>query len=73
MPIRSIRSLALAETAEAADFENVRSRLVGCLLAIGTAFIAGSFSNLMDYIQALFSFFNGLCSLSSFWVCSKSG
>jgi SSS family solute:Na+ symporter len=32
--------------------------VVGCVLAIGTAFIAGSFSNLMDYIQALFSFFN---------------
>jgi solute:Na+ symporter, SSS family len=32
--------------------------VAGCLLAIGTAFIAGSFQNLMDYIQALFSFFN---------------
>jgi solute:Na+ symporter, SSS family len=32
--------------------------VAGCLLAIGTAFIAGSFENLMDYIQALFSFFN---------------
>ncbi len=32
--------------------------VVGCLLAIGTAFLAGSYENLMDYIQALFSFFN---------------
>ena len=32
--------------------------IVGCLLAIGTAFIAGSYENLMDYIQALFSLFN---------------
>ena len=28
------------------------------LLAIGTAFIAASYSNLMDYLQQLFSFFN---------------
>ncbi|OXR40820.1 sodium:solute symporter family protein [Nocardia cerradoensis] len=27
-------------------------------IAIGTAFIAGSFSNMMDYLQTLFSFFN---------------
>jgi SSS family solute:Na+ symporter len=32
--------------------------VIGCVLAIGTAFIAGSFANLMDYIQTLFSFFN---------------
>ena len=30
----------------------------GCLIAILTAYLAGSFSNLMDYIQALASFFN---------------
>src|SRR4029078_3012281 len=30
----------------------------GCLIAIFTAYLAGSFSNLMDYIQALASFFN---------------
>ena len=30
----------------------------GCTIAIFTAFLAGSFSNLMDYIQALASFFN---------------
>ena len=30
----------------------------GCVIAIFTAFLAGSFSNLMDYIQALASFFN---------------
>ncbi len=30
----------------------------GCLIAIFTAFLAGSFSNLMDYFQALASFFN---------------
>ncbi|MBO0855706.1 MAG: sodium:solute symporter family protein [Nocardia sp.] len=27
-------------------------------VAVGTAFIAGSFSNMMDYLQTLFSFFN---------------
>ncbi|MCY7343445.1 MAG: sodium:solute symporter family protein [Pseudonocardia sp.] len=32
--------------------------VIGCVLAIGTAFLAGSYENLMDYIQALFSFFN---------------
>jgi SSS family solute:Na+ symporter len=45
--------------------------VVGSLLAIGTAFIAGSFSNLMDYIQALFSFFNAplfaIFILGLFW------
>jgi solute:Na+ symporter, SSS family len=30
----------------------------GCVVAIFTAYLAGSFSNLMDYIQALASFFN---------------
>jgi SSS family solute:Na+ symporter len=30
----------------------------GCVVAILTAFLAGSFSNLMDYFQALASFFN---------------
>ncbi len=43
----------------------------GCVLAIGTAFIAGSFENLMDYIQALFSFFNAplfaIFILGLFW------
>jgi SSS family solute:Na+ symporter len=32
--------------------------VVGTALAIGTAFIAAGFSNIMDYIQTLFSFFN---------------
>ncbi len=45
--------------------------VVGCLLAIGTAFIASSFENLMDYIQALFSFFNAplfaIFILGLFW------
>jgi SSS family solute:Na+ symporter len=45
--------------------------VVGCLLAIGTAFIAGSFQNLMDYIQTLFSFFNAplfaIFILGLFW------
>ena len=43
----------------------------GCVLAIFTAYIAGSFSNLMDYIQALFSFFNAplfaIFILGLFW------
>jgi solute:Na+ symporter, SSS family len=30
----------------------------GTVLAVGTAFIASGFSNIMDYIQTLFSFFN---------------
>ena len=45
--------------------------IIGCVLAIGTAFIAGSYSNLMDYIQALFSFFNAplfaIFILGLFW------
>jgi SSS family solute:Na+ symporter len=45
--------------------------VAGCLLAIGTAFIAGSYQNLMDYIQALFSFFNAplfaIFILGLFW------
>ncbi|PZF66504.1 Na+/galactose cotransporter [Curtobacterium sp. MCBD17_013] len=32
--------------------------IAGTAVAIGTAFIAGGFSNIMDYIQTLFSFFN---------------
>ena len=32
--------------------------IVGCLIAIGTAFIAGQFNNIMDYLQTLFGFFN---------------
>ncbi len=45
--------------------------VVGCVLAIGTAFIAGSYENIMDYIQALFSFFNAplfaIFILGLFW------
>jgi SSS family solute:Na+ symporter len=45
--------------------------VVGCILAIGTAYIAGSFANLMNYIQALFSFFNAplfaIFILGLFW------
>ncbi|PRY34345.1 sodium:solute symporter family protein [Umezawaea tangerina] len=32
--------------------------LGGTIIAIGTAFIASGYGNIMDYIQALFSFFN---------------
>ena len=32
--------------------------VVGVLVGIGTAFIAAGFSNIMNYIQSLFSFFN---------------
>ena len=32
--------------------------VVGVIVGIGTAFIAAGFSNIMDYIQALFSLFN---------------
>lgn len=45
--------------------------VIGCILAIGTAFLAGSYENLMDYIQALFSFFNAplfaIFILGLFW------
>jgi SSS family solute:Na+ symporter len=45
--------------------------IVGCVLAIGTAFIAAGSSNLMDYIQSLFSFFNAplfaIFILGLFW------
>ncbi|SHN46812.1 sodium:solute symporter family protein [Cryptosporangium aurantiacum] len=32
--------------------------VIGILIGIGTAFIAAGFSNIMNYVQALFSFFN---------------
>ncbi len=32
--------------------------VIATVLAIGTAFIAASYANLMDYLQQLFSFFN---------------
>jgi SSS family solute:Na+ symporter len=45
--------------------------VIGCLLAIGTAFIASGSQNLMDYIQTLFSFFNAplfaIFILGLFW------
>src|SRR3954454_302405 len=45
--------------------------VAGCVLAIGTAFLASSYSNLMDYIQSLFSFFNAplfaIFILGLFW------
>jgi SSS family solute:Na+ symporter len=45
--------------------------VAGCVIAIGTAFLAGSYSNLMDYIQSLFSFFNAplfaIFILGLFW------
>ena len=45
--------------------------VVGCVLAIGTAAVASTFSNLMDYIQALASFFNAplfaIFILGLFW------
>jgi SSS family solute:Na+ symporter len=45
--------------------------VVGCVLAIGTAYIASGNDNLMDYIQTLFSFFNAplfaIFILGLFW------
>ncbi|MBC3191228.1 sodium:solute symporter family protein [Pseudonocardia sp. C8] len=45
--------------------------IIGCILAIGTAFIASGSENLMDYIQSLFSFFNAplfaIFILGLFW------
>ncbi len=32
--------------------------VIGIVIAVGTAFIAAGFNNIMDYIQLLFSFFN---------------
>jgi SSS family solute:Na+ symporter len=32
--------------------------VIGTVIAVGTAFIASGYSNIMDYIQTLFSFFN---------------
>jgi SSS family solute:Na+ symporter len=32
--------------------------VIGTVVAIGTAFIAAGYNNIMDYVQALFSFFN---------------
>jgi SSS family solute:Na+ symporter len=32
--------------------------VIGILIGVGTAFIASGFNNIMDYVQALFSFFN---------------
>jgi solute:Na+ symporter, SSS family len=32
--------------------------VIGTILAVGTAFIAAGYENIMDYIQTLFSFFN---------------
>ncbi|ASW56400.1 sodium:solute symporter family protein [Plantactinospora sp. KBS50] len=45
--------------------------VVGVLIGIGTAFIAAGFSNIMNYIQALFSLFNaplfGTFIVGMFW------
>jgi SSS family solute:Na+ symporter len=32
--------------------------VVGCVVAIGTAFVASGYGNIMNYLQTLFSFFN---------------
>ncbi|HEV3356666.1 MAG TPA: sodium:solute symporter family protein [Pseudonocardiaceae bacterium] len=32
--------------------------IVGCVIAIGTAFIASDYNNIMNYLQSLFAFFN---------------
>ncbi|MCC9307131.1 sodium:solute symporter family protein [Kitasatospora sp. RB6PN24] len=32
--------------------------VAGCAIAVGTAFIASHYNNIMDYLQTLFSFFN---------------
>lgn len=45
--------------------------VVGVVIGIGTAFIASGYSNIMDYIQALFSLFNaplfGAFIIGMFW------
>jgi SSS family solute:Na+ symporter len=45
----------------------------GILIGILTALIASGYSNIMDYIQLLFSFFNARCSRRSSSACSGSG
>ncbi|WP_181780317.1 sodium:solute symporter family protein [Pseudonocardia pini] len=45
--------------------------VIGCVIAIGTAFIASGSGNIMDYLQSLFSFFNAplfaIFILGLFW------
>jgi len=45
--------------------------VAGCLVGIGTAFIASTFNNIMNYIQSLFSYFNAplfaVFILALFW------
>jgi SSS family solute:Na+ symporter len=50
--------------------------VLGIVVAIGTAFIAAGFNSIMDYIQALFSFFNAplfaTFLLAMFWKRATS-
>ena len=45
--------------------------VIGCVIAVGTAFIASGSGNIMDYLQSLFSFFNAplfaIFILGLFW------
>jgi solute:Na+ symporter, SSS family len=45
--------------------------VIGCVLAVGTAFVASGSGNIMDYLQSLFSFFNAplfaIFILGLFW------
>src|SRR5215211_3170975 len=51
--------------------------VLGIVVAIGTAFIAAGFNSIMDYIQALFSFFNAplfaTFLLAMFWRRATHG
>ena len=46
--------------------------IAGILVSVGTAFIASGYSNIMNYIQTLFSIFNAPCSRPSSSPCSGS-
>jgi hypothetical protein len=42
----------------------------GVLISVGTAFIAEGYSNIMNYVQTLFSIFNAPLSRRPSWRCS---
>jgi len=47
--------------------------VAGILISVLTAFIAKGYSNIMNYIQTLFSIFKRRCSPPSSWPCSGGG
>ena len=41
--------------------------MIRWLISIGTAYLVMQFASIMDYVQALFSFFIAPCSARLFW------